>query len=82
MKSDIFSYGLVLHYMVTGDKPWAAEESHVAGAERMNEALPDYPENFGKGPLNDLYDSCLCWEPKQRPSAGEIINKKFQGKNT
>jgi serine/threonine protein kinase len=82
MKSDIFSYGLVLHYMVTGDKPWAAEESHVAGAERMNEALPDYPENFGKGPLNDLYDSCLCWEPEQRPSAGEIINKKFQGKNT
>ena len=80
MKGDIFSYGLVLHYMLTGDKPWATQESHAAGVERTFVAFPDYPENLGEEPLQDLYDDCLQWEPDHRLGAREIINKKFQGK--
>jgi serine/threonine protein kinase len=82
MKADIFSYGLVVHYMVTGDKPWAIEESHAAANERMDvkTALPEFPKTLGTGPLKDLYVSCLCLNPLKRPTAGEIISKKFQGK--
>ena len=84
MRSDIFSYGLVLYYMIAGDKPWAAEKSHVVSMERMKEgkALPKPPQNLGKGPLNDLYDSCVRLRSKERPTAAEIINKTFQGKNS
>ena len=82
MKADIFSYGLVVHYMVTGDKPWANEESHAAANERIGDEheplLPDSPKNLGEGPLKDLYYSCLCVEPEKRPTA-EMISKKFQG---
>ena len=82
MKADIFSYGLVVHYMVTGDKPWANEESHAAANERYGGKgevlLPEPPKNLGDGPLKDLYDSCLCMDPEKRPTA-EIISKKFQG---
>ena len=81
MKGDIFSYGLVLYYMVTGDKPWAVEESHAAGDERRYNALPQYPDNLGKGPLKDLYDSCISLVPEERPTAWQIINNKFQGKS-
>ena len=85
MKSDIFSYGLVLYYMITGIKPWAEQESHAAGFVRVdqqsydNSVVPDTPKNLGKGPLSDLYHSCLFWDPDERPTAAEIINKKFQG---
>ena len=85
MKGDIFSYGLVLYYMITGIKPWAEQESHAAGLGRVEQqdseesVVPETPKNLGKGPLSDLYHSCLCWEPDERPSAAEIINKKFQG---
>ena len=83
MKADIFSYGLVVHYMVTGDKPWANEESHAVANERYGEKgeplLPDSPKNLGEGSLKDLYDSCLYIDPEKRPTAGEIISKKFQG---
>ena len=84
MKADIFSYGLVVHYMVTGVKPWASEKTVATVYERFgidNEVvLPEPPNNLGQGPLQDLYDSCLCIEPEKRPTAEEIINKKFQGK--
>lgn len=81
MKSDIFTYGLVLHFMITGDKPWANEVSHFAirGAGNDEGDLPNPPSDLGKGPLKDVYESCLQVLPNQRPSAAEIINKKFQG---
>ena len=85
MKSDIFSYGLVLYYMITGIKPWAEQESHAAGFVRVdqqsydNSVVPDTPKSLGKGPLSDLYHSCLHRDPDKRLTATEIINKKFQG---
>ena len=86
MKADIFSYGLVVHYMITGDKPWANEESHTAAYERIGEKdepqLPEPPNNLDEGPLKDLYDSCLCIDPEKRPAAGEITSKKFQAHTT
>ena len=79
MKGDIFSYGLVLYYMITGNKPWAEHESCSVDGDRKEMVKPETPKNLGKGPLFDLYHSCLCCEPDERPSAAEIINKKFQG---
>ena len=72
MKSDIFSYGLVLYYMITGIKPCAEEESHAAGLVREKNAVPDAPKNLGKGPLSDLYHSCLRWKPSERPTAAKL----------
>ena len=80
MKGDIFSYGLVLHYMLTGDKPWAMQESHAAGDKRKFEERPDKPKNLGEEPLRDLYNNCLQLKPDDRLAAGEIISKTFQGK--
>ncbi|CAB3981507.1 serine threonine- kinase drkD [Paramuricea clavata] len=67
MRSDIFSYGLVLHYMLTGSME-----------RREEQKAPEPPQNLGKGPLKDLYDSCLRLGSEERPTAAEIINKKFQ----
>ena len=79
MKGDIFSYGLVLYYMITGNKPWAEQESRAVDGDRKEMVKPETPKNLSKGPLSDLYHSCLCCEPDERPSAAEIINEKFQG---
>ena len=75
-KSDIFSYGLVLYYMITGIKPRAEDAD---GFVREKNSVPDTPKNLGKGPLSDLYHSCLRWKPDERPTAAKIVNTKFQG---
>ncbi|XP_046859840.1 mitogen-activated protein kinase kinase kinase dlk-1-like [Xenia sp. Carnegie-2017] len=79
MKSDIFSFGLVLHFMISGDKPWAYEFSHAVQLERSNFDLPEYPENIEEdGPLRKLYEDCLIWEPNDRPTAYEVIENTFE----
>lgn len=81
MKSDIFSFGLVLHFMISGDKPWAYEFSRAVQLERSNFDLPDYPENIEEvGPLRKLYEDCLILEPNDRPTAYEVIENTFEGK--
>ncbi|XP_046859842.1 mitogen-activated protein kinase kinase kinase dlk-1-like [Xenia sp. Carnegie-2017] len=75
MKSDIFSFGLVLHFMISGDKPWPNKLSR----ERPNLEWPDYPENIEEvGPLRELYEDCLTFEPNYRPTAYEVIENTFE----
>lgn len=74
-RSDLFSFGLVLHEMLTGNLPFAGENS----AERIAAVLRDPPQPLSRirpdlpASLSRLVERCLAKEIAQRPaSAAEV----------
>lgn len=68
-QSDVFSLGVLLHYLVTGTYPTTAESAREAPmARRLAEALPDLPR-----PLDTVVARALDRDPGRRyQTAGEL----------
>ena len=68
-KSDIFSLGVLLFELLTGDVPWNGEGGIVLlkGAE-----IPHLPDGINKGLKNLIY-RCLNPDPDGRPLLDELI---------
>jgi tetratricopeptide (TPR) repeat protein/tRNA A-37 threonylcarbamoyl transferase component Bud32 len=75
-KSDVFSFGIVLHEMLTGKHPFSRPSSPETMSAIMAEPPPT-PEHYeGKIPqkLLDVHDKALAKEPEDRyPNAMEIV---------
>lgn len=68
--SDIFSFGVTLYEMCTGNIPWEGSggQSMLLGAQ-----IPDLPSSFPKE-LNKMVRSCMSLNPENRPSAKTLKN--------
>ena len=78
MKGDIYSYGLVLVFMMTGEKPWSQAASCAVLDAKQEMPEVTFPEKL-KGPLKEICEKCCNTDPGIRPSAEEIVTKHFQG---
>ena len=78
MRCDIYSYGLVLIFMMTGEKPWSADESHAVLDARQQTPEVEVPEKL-KGPLQQICEGCCASDPKMRPTAETVVTEHFQG---
>lgn len=67
-KSDIFSLGVLIWELATGDVPWRGMGGAVL---RPDLPLPELPNGFSKG-LNALMQRCLNFHPEKRPDAQTI----------
>eukprot|EP01025_Chloroclados_australasicus_P047293 TRINITY_DN5273_c1_g1_i2.p1 TRINITY_DN5273_c1_g1~~TRINITY_DN5273_c1_g1_i2.p1 ORF type:complete len:717 (+),score=70.08 TRINITY_DN5273_c1_g1_i2:88-2151(+) len=77
VKADVFSYGVVLWEMVTGNKPWSHIQHResiwyrvTVKGERLE--IPDDPEVVHPLIAN-LIRRCWAQDPEERPSFEEII---------
>ncbi len=66
--SDIFSLGITLYELCTGDVPWNAEGGK---ALVLGFPMPELPEEYSRR-LNSIMQACLSLEPENRPTAAEI----------
>jgi len=67
-KADIFSLGVMLHELLTGNKPFMADDLPTILNNIINQPVPPLP-----GRLGDIISRMLAKSPDARPSASEVL---------
>ncbi|KAG1719349.1 kinase-like domain-containing protein [Suillus lakei] len=71
-ESDIYSFGSVMFFIISGDIPWKEKHSTQICIQLSRRATPARPENILNDPWN-LIQRCWSWNPRHRPEAARII---------
>lgn len=87
LKSDIWSFGVTAHLLITNEYPWEEMSSHRFMNELKRGTLNIKSQISGI--LANLINSCLSMNPNERPSASTLvaefklmIDTKYQYRNT
>jgi hypothetical protein len=67
-RSDLYSLGIVLYEMLTGNVPFAGADSVSVGIKHVTEAVPPLPSQYGH--LQRLLDRFLAKAPEDRFQTG------------
>jgi DNA-binding response OmpR family regulator len=70
-RSDLYSLGVVLHEMLTGEKPYTAEAPLAVIYKHANAPIPRLPASLGH--LQGLLDALLAKRPADRPGSAAAI---------
>ena len=83
LRADIYSYGQVVAYTLTGNTPWQGTNSvSVLGIQNnliKKEDRVELPEELG-GLLRKVIEDCRMENPEMRPTADELVSEYFSGK--
>ena len=75
-RSDIYSLGVVIYEMLTGDVPFTAEEAIAVAMKHVREPVPPLPESLTT--YAPLIQSVLAKDPSDRPSDGQALSRMVQ----
>ena len=71
--SDVYSFGLILHEMMTGEIPYDGRSpAQITGVVGYFKDKLKAPSKCGKE-LRHLVNNCLLFEPERRPNFNDII---------
>ena len=83
MRVDIYSYGQVVAYTLTGKMPWQGRNSvSVKGIQSnliQRDDRVEIPEELS-GKLRDVILHCRMEDPECRPTADRLVMDYFSGK--
>jgi serine/threonine-protein kinase PpkA len=71
-RSDLYSLGILFYEMLTGNKPYHAEDTFALALMQVNEAVPRLPANLSR--YQNLVDRLMAKNPAERfADAAELI---------
>jgi serine/threonine protein kinase len=73
-KSDLFSFGVLLHELATGVRPFDGETPHET-MRRIVEEAPAWSASLSPL-LRPILERCLAKDPTQRPAGAEALRKQ------
>lgn len=78
VESDIWSFGCILHYLVTGRHPWSqiTNESALIFAVGSGRCI-EYLRSVGNDELDRILRACLQVDPVNRPSILQLLTSNF-----
>ena len=83
LRADIYSYGQVVAYTLTGKTPWQGRNSvSVQGIQNnliQKDDRVEIPEELS-GKLRDVIQDCRIDDPQLRPTADRLVLEYFSGK--
>ncbi|KAJ8591202.1 kinase-like protein [Rhizopogon salebrosus TDB-379] len=71
-KSDIYSFGSVMFFIVSGDIPWQEKRSYQIVIELSRRVIPIRPGNILDNHWN-LIHKCWSLDPNDRPGCAEVL---------
>ncbi|KAG2342555.1 kinase-like protein [Suillus weaverae] len=71
-KSDIYSFGGVMFFIVSGDVPWKEKNSTQIIIALSHKVVHTHPNNILDKHWN-LIQKCWSWEPEHRPGATQAL---------
>ncbi len=83
-RSDIFSFGIVLYWMFTGNKPFPGDAITEVAYKVVHAAPPPPREVNAELPieLDDILNRCLAKKPEERYASAQEITTAFQALST
>ncbi|XP_019636523.1 PREDICTED: uncharacterized protein LOC109479090 [Branchiostoma belcheri] len=80
MRADMFSYGLVLGYLITGEKPYDKHGTYTL--QKDPDTTTQAPQKVVPhpsltGPLPKIIKSCYDDEPTARPTSEDVVTQYF-----
>lgn len=80
--SDLYSLGVLLFEMITGDLPFEAPSSMRMMVKHFEKAPPDLgdklPDDEVPAGLNELVQALLSKAPSDRPQSGEVVRERIE----
>jgi serine/threonine protein kinase len=78
-RSDIYSLGIVFYELITGRRPYEAEDDYAVLYKQVNEPLPEQPLNDNQIPrrIRNILDKCLAKSPDGRYQSTQELVEAF-----
>ncbi len=78
-RSDIYSLGIVFYELLTGRRPYEAEDDYAVLYKQVNEPIPEQPLNDNQIPrrIRNILDKCLAKSPADRYQSTQELIEAF-----
>ncbi|OGT58812.1 MAG: hypothetical protein A3E01_00570 [Gammaproteobacteria bacterium RIFCSPHIGHO2_12_FULL_63_22] len=74
-RSDLYSLGVVLYQLLTGDLPYKGTDGWAIGVQHISGDIPRLPPALSR--LQPLLDAMMAKDPNQRPASGGDVQRRI-----